>query len=167
LLAKRLFHALTRLVRTYQFRDRERVGYHGVTVTQVYALEIVARREPLTVGELAEELGLDKSTASRVVDAMSRAGLVQRAVHPSDGRALALSLTDSGLRTYRGIEADIVSEVARVLRAVSPGSGTDVARFIETLADAVQARPVLRNDPVPASAREARRRTSGVHRRRT
>ena len=65
--ARAVHEALSDLVRVYQFRDRDRICCHDVSVTQCYALEALIRRGPITLGELAAELYLDKSTASRVV----------------------------------------------------------------------------------------------------
>ena len=70
--AARLYDALSDLIRVYQFRDRDRICCHDLSVTQCYALEALVRRGPLTMNELAARLFLDKSTASRVVDALER-----------------------------------------------------------------------------------------------
>src|SRR4026208_275729 len=67
--ARSSHEALAALVRVYQFRDRDRICCHDVSVTQCYALEALIRRGELTLNELARELYLDKSTASRVGDA--------------------------------------------------------------------------------------------------
>ena len=42
-------------------------------------VRVVESREPLAVGELADRSGLPKSTTSRLVGALERQGLVQRA----------------------------------------------------------------------------------------
>ncbi|MHA6785646.1 MarR family winged helix-turn-helix transcriptional regulator [Pseudonocardia saturnea] len=59
-------------------------------------LVAIARSAPLRLVELAEEFGLDKSTMSRQVSALLRAGLVHRSPDPLDGRAFLLELTDEG-----------------------------------------------------------------------
>src|SRR5262245_14728391 len=77
--AESLHAALSELVRVYQFRDRDRICCHDVSVTQCYALEALLRRGPSSLNELASELYLDKSTASRVVATLRRKGYVTRA----------------------------------------------------------------------------------------
>jgi len=62
--AARLYAALSELVRVYQFRDRDRICCHDISVTQCYALEALVRRGPRTLNELAGDVYLDKSTAS-------------------------------------------------------------------------------------------------------
>src|SRR5687767_3520590 len=84
--ARALYGALSDLIRVYQFRDRDRICCHDVSVSQCYALEALVRRGGMTLNDLAAHLYLDKSTASRVVDALERKGYVTRTSHPSDRR---------------------------------------------------------------------------------
>src|ERR1041384_3804233 len=106
--ATRLYAALSDLVRVYQFRDRDRICCHDVSVTQCYALEALIRRGPITLSELAAELYLDKSTASRVVGALERKRYVARSPHPTDGRAVLLRPTAAGDRLYAMIRKDLI-----------------------------------------------------------
>ena len=77
-----LHDALSELVRVYQFRDRDRICCHDISVTQCYALEALLRRGPSGLNELAAELYLDKSTASRVVATLERKRYISRAPPP-------------------------------------------------------------------------------------
>ena len=72
--AEALHEALSGLVRLYQFRDRDQICCFDVSVPQCYGLEALVQEGPLTLGELASRLYLEKSTASRVVDALERKG---------------------------------------------------------------------------------------------
>src|ERR1044071_10417005 len=73
-----LYDALEDLLRVYQFRDRDRICCFDVSVSQCYALEGLVRRGGMTLNDLAAFLYIDKSTASRVVDALERKGYVAR-----------------------------------------------------------------------------------------
>jgi DNA-binding MarR family transcriptional regulator len=128
--AAAVFDVMTELLRVYQFRDRDRVASHGLTVTQTYALEIVIRRGEVTAKELALELALEKSTVSRLVEAMAESRLVDRMDHPHDARSLLLRATALGQRRYQAVRRDIVHENAAVLRGLS---GAQRATFIATL----------------------------------
>jgi hypothetical protein len=75
-LGARIHEALTQLVRVYQFRDRDRICRYDVSVTQCYAVEALVKQGPLRLQALAEQMFLDKSTASRVVDTLERKGYV-------------------------------------------------------------------------------------------
>ena len=55
-----------------QFRDRDRICCHDISVTQCYALETLVQQGPVRLSGLAERLFLDKSTTSRVVSTLVR-----------------------------------------------------------------------------------------------
>src|SRR5262245_55668587 len=74
--------AVADLVRVYQFRDRDRICCHDVSVTQCYALETLVAHGPLRLSGLAERLFLDKSTTSRVVAALVKKGYVEQGPDP-------------------------------------------------------------------------------------
>jgi DNA-binding MarR family transcriptional regulator len=84
---------------------------HGLTVPQflvVMALFRQARHEwaPLTQAEVGTRLGMDANTTSQIVRGLERRDLVQRSRHAEDARAMALTLTESGLETARTASAD-------------------------------------------------------------
>jgi DNA-binding MarR family transcriptional regulator len=138
--AAALFAAMTELLRIYQFRDRDKVGYHGLTITQSYAMEIVIRRGGLTLNDLAAELGLDKSTVSRIVDGLERKRAIRRAPNPDDGRSMLIQATASGEDRRTRIEADIVAENAKVLAAFSPAARRQIVPIIRALSRAAKTR---------------------------
>ncbi|KRV46980.1 MarR family transcriptional regulator [Wenjunlia vitaminophila] len=53
---------------------------------------------PMGVKALAESMGIDSSTVTRQVAPLVESGLVERASHPEDGRAVVLELTTRGLQ---------------------------------------------------------------------
>ena len=59
-------------------------------------LESIAEREPATLNQVAEAIGRGAPAVSRSVDALVRAGLVERMQDPHNRRRLALRLTQAG-----------------------------------------------------------------------
>lgn len=59
-------------------------------------LQAIAGKEPATLGEVAKILGRGAPAVSRSVDALVRAGLVERTQDPNNRRRLALRLTGEG-----------------------------------------------------------------------
>jgi DNA-binding MarR family transcriptional regulator len=77
-------------------------------------------RHDVTTVELARYLGITKQSASEVVGALERNGIVRRAPHPSDGRARVLLLTeegrtklDDGRRRWHEVEREWADLVGR------------------------------------------------------
>jgi MarR family transcriptional regulator, 2-MHQ and catechol-resistance regulon repressor len=138
--AAALHAAVSDLVRVYQFRDRDRICCHDISVTQCYALELLAERGPLRMGALAEQLFLDKSTTSRVVTTLVRKGYVEQKPDAADGRAVALSVTRAGRGLYERITDDLVEQQEALLSDLDPALRDGVTRVIRRLAEAADAR---------------------------
>jgi DNA-binding MarR family transcriptional regulator len=144
--AAELQRRLAALMRIVQFRDRDRICCHDVSVTQCYALETLVLRGPLTLGELATQLYLDKSTASRVVDALEAKGYAERRPHPEDGRSRLLAATAAGRRLHARIEADLEAEAAALLAGVAPSVRRAMAALLAGLTRAVETRMGCRSN---------------------
>jgi DNA-binding MarR family transcriptional regulator len=138
--AEALHGALSDLVRIYQFRDRDRICCYDISVTQCYALEALVTHGPMRSQALAEQLLLDKSTTTRVVDALERKGYVERATAADDARAVSLAVTRSGRSLYEKINRELVVQQAELLADLDPAVRANVTAVIRRVAQAAQAR---------------------------
>jgi DNA-binding MarR family transcriptional regulator len=138
--AEALQAAVSELVRVYQFRDRDAICCHDISVTQCYALEALVEHGPMRLGALAGRLYLDKSTASRVVGALVRKGYVEHRPEEDDRRAIALSATRAGRRLHARITGDLVDQQRALVEALDPTVRAAVVRVIRTLARSADAR---------------------------
>jgi len=59
-------------------------------------LSAIGSKEPVTLNEVAKTVGRGAPAVSRSVDALVRAGLVERTQDPNNRRRLALKLTQAG-----------------------------------------------------------------------
>jgi DNA-binding MarR family transcriptional regulator len=80
-----------------------------VTAPQHRLMVLLAGHGPQTVGDLAAELNVNSSSATRQCDRLERKGLVSRQRSPVDGRSVVVSLTSAG--------RSLVDAVTRVRRA--------------------------------------------------
>lgn len=83
---------LSRLVT--QRYDRE-LAPSGLNVNQ-YSILRRATRQPRPVGELARELGMDRTTLTRDLKPLAAAGWIQLAAGPTDGRQRCIHVTSAG-----------------------------------------------------------------------
>jgi MarR family 2-MHQ and catechol resistance regulon transcriptional repressor len=132
--------AVAELVRVYQFRDRDRICCHDISVTQCYALETLVEHAPMRLSVLAERLFLDKSTTSRVVGTLVKKGYVQQRSDETDGRASALYVTATGRRLYKRITEDLVAQQKQLLQDLDPEVREAVVKVIRGLARAADSR---------------------------
>lgn len=63
------------------------------------------RAGTLSLNDLADILGLDKSTMSRTINNLMNDGLVIRELDAKDRRFVRIELTEGGVKKYEGIEA--------------------------------------------------------------
>lgn len=138
--AHALHTALSGLLRLYQFRDRDKICCHDISVTQCYALEALVENGPLRSLALSEALMLDKSTTTRVVDALVRKGYVERTTDLEDGRAVSLRVTIAGRRLYNRINDELVAEQVELLRGLDPAARAGAIEVLNRLARLAEAR---------------------------
>jgi MarR family 2-MHQ and catechol resistance regulon transcriptional repressor len=132
--------AVADLVRVYQFRDRDRICCHDISVTQCYALETLVEHGPMRLSALAERLFLDKSTTSRVVNTLVRKGYVEQRPDATDGRATTIRAARQGQRLVGRITAELVEQQKALLQDLDPDVRAGVVQVIRRLATAADAR---------------------------
>jgi len=132
--------AVGELVRVYQFRDRDRICCHDISVTQCHALEALVEHGPMRLSELTERLFLDKSTTSRVVRTLVTKGYVTQQQDARDGRATTLSATPAGRRLCARITDDLVEQQKALIADLDPDVRAGVVDVIRRLARAADAR---------------------------
>lgn len=138
--AERLYDLFAELVRGYQFRDREGICCHGLSVSQCHTLDLLDRRGPMTMGELAGSLYLEVSTMTRVVDQLVLRQLASRAADPKDRRVCRILITRKGRSLLTDIRAELIAEHEMVLRNVAPGSREAVISAVSHLLSAFNER---------------------------
>ena len=138
--AAELQAAVADLVRVYQFRDRDRICCHDISVTQCHALESLVEHGPMRLSALAERLFLDKSTTSRVVGTLVKKGYVEQGADAEDGRAIALRVTRQGRSLCARITDDLVEQQRLLLQDLDPEIRSGVVEVLRRLARAADAR---------------------------
>jgi DNA-binding MarR family transcriptional regulator len=128
--------------------DADLVARHGLTSRDYEALLFLAN-EPdrnLPMGELANRTMLTRSGVTRLVDGLTKIGLVERVSCPEDARVSYAQLTDAGYQRLReagrthveGIRAaflrhfseDEIAQLAELLGRL-PGAGDGPACTVE------------------------------------
>lgn len=145
-----LYEALNQLVRVHQFRDRDRICCYDVSVTQCYAVETLVKRGALRLQVLAEEMFLDKSTASRVIDTLERKGYVSRVEDNEDRRAVRIQATDAGRELYAKIRADLIAEERAMIENLSAEARQGALRLLRQITRATEIRCGLMSEFRPA-----------------
>ncbi len=100
-------------------------------------LEVLAAApSPLSVSELADEIGVDQPRASRLVQQSVELGLVQREADPTDARRTRIVLTAEGERLIGGFRGRRRGAVEQALADFSDAERAELARLLTRLAAA-------------------------------
>lgn len=128
-LATSLRDAITRLNR--RVRQARPVG--DLTVTQLSALTSLQLAGALTPRELSDIERVQPPTMTKIVAKLEERGLVRRTPHPTDGRQVILSATESGREVIVGFERIRDEWLANRLAALSPAERDTLRQAAEIL----------------------------------
>jgi DNA-binding MarR family transcriptional regulator len=119
----------------------------SLTLSQYGLLQPLADADGARVRELAERAGIAPSTATRILDALERRGIVDRRPSSGDRRGVRITLTPAGRRVLdgedgwmRARERELYASLPADERALAPDLLERLATFIDELAAGPNAR---------------------------
>jgi DNA-binding MarR family transcriptional regulator len=138
--ASRVWAAMRDLAASYPAKDALRDALNlGRGSGRVKALMWIAEG-PLSLGGVAEAVGVDAPYATLIVDTLEERGLVERRADPADRRRKLVTLTPQG--------KEAVARLIRIQREPPPGFGNLSPAELDTLEDLVRR---LASRPGPAA----------------
>lgn len=124
LIGDRFINAVRVMLRSSKRQLMERnlyqVGDRQLTPVQVLGLESLVTADRWRMRDIAAELGVDPSTASRTLAPLVDLGLAERYTDPDDRRQVLICATDEGRTVCDRITEGRRSMMRRVLSAMSP-----------------------------------------------
>jgi len=129
----RLRESIRLLARKLGFLDKAEASCCGVTFSQCHALVEIGRAGSISVNELADLLGLDKSTMSRTVNNLVEQGLVTRELDPGDRRYVRIGLTEGGRKVFSRIESGMSDYFQSVYNNIPETKRAQVLESLEIL----------------------------------
>ncbi|MHA0036746.1 MarR family winged helix-turn-helix transcriptional regulator [Deinococcus sp. PESE-13] len=109
------------------------------SATQCALLTTLEREGEQTLTALTRSLNLDKAWVSRTTDQMVEEGLLVKAPHPTDRRALLLQLTDVGHQAARSLNSQLNIQASRVLERLPGQERPEVLQLLASLETALRA----------------------------
>jgi DNA-binding MarR family transcriptional regulator len=111
-----------------------------VTLPQFRLLVVLSTNGNAKLVTLAELLGVNPSTAMRMLDRLIAVGLAEREVNPANRRETVLRVTSEGRRLVEDVTAGRRSEIAAIVERLAPEQRT-------ALVDALTAFTVAGGEP--------------------
>lgn len=106
------------LVRRLGILEKSDFSCCGISLAQCHAVVEIGRRGKINLNDLAELLGVDKSTMSRTINNLVESGLAARDLDGGDRRYVVIQLTEAGERFYENTETGMEKYFQAVLRRI-------------------------------------------------
>jgi DNA-binding MarR family transcriptional regulator len=116
-----------------------------VTLPQLRVLVIAHGEGPLTVGSVAQALGVHASNASRLCDRLVSVGFLDRTGNPVDRRQVQLTLTPAGRALVDRVMGHRRTAIDAVLLGMAPEERDTLARALQSFSEAAERAPVDRS----------------------
>lgn len=107
----------------------------GITPPRYSAMVIVSLNPGLKLTQLAKIMGIARSGAVILVDALEELGYMERQPAPEDRRAFSLALTPKGRTDLAKISAVVKDQDQRVTSALSTSEQAELHRLLLKLCD--------------------------------
>ncbi|MCW2948912.1 MAG: transcriptional regulator [Actinoallomurus sp.] len=107
-----------------------------VTLPQFRMLVMLATHGEMKLVTLAERLAVNPSTATRMVDRLTGAGLIDRDVNPENRREVALRLTEPGRQIVDEVTAHRRTEIAAVVARMPADQRSGLVTALRAFTDA-------------------------------
>ncbi|MEU6982124.1 MarR family transcriptional regulator [Streptomyces sp. NPDC046324] len=114
----------------------------SITLPQFRMLVVLSTHGPAKLVALADHLGVQPSTAMRMVDRLIASGLMHRRTNPDNRRETELSLTEEGSRVVQDVTARRRAEITDVLRRLEPARRSALVEALDAFNAAGQELPV-------------------------
>ncbi|WP_205093782.1 MarR family winged helix-turn-helix transcriptional regulator [Thalassobacillus pellis] len=76
----------------------------ALTPSEIHTIDAIGLEHGILMSELADRLGVTKGAITQIVTRKKMKELVKRTPHPTDSRAVLVSLTEKGKDAYRAHE---------------------------------------------------------------
>lgn len=113
------------------------VGADALEPGQMDALDLLVQRDAWRMGDLADALRIDPSSATRAVQRLVRAGLAERSASPGDKRVVMVSATQAGHQRHAAAARRRSEALARILAAYDPAERATLVDLLERFVDAI------------------------------
>ena len=125
------------LVRHLGILEKTDLSCCGVTLAQCHAIVEIGRKGKINLNDLADLLGVDKSTMSRTINNLVEAGLAARDLDNQDRRYVVIQLTEDGRRFFENTEAGMERYFENVLGRISEDKRSQVLESLTLLINAI------------------------------
>jgi len=129
-------------------RSRRPSGPDELSETEFITLDLLAKEQPLTIGEVQKKIGVVPAQMSRIVRALEEQGgrgFVECSINPNDRRRVDISLTKAGEDAHHKFMAIRLGSMNEVLCVLEPDDRKNFMRIMRVLKTAFEERLQVAN----------------------
>lgn len=147
--------ALRRLMRATDLDAKKLARRTKLSTSQLLVMELLAASGELTVGHIAEKVGLAQATITVIVDRLGDRALVSRQRSDVDRRRVQVSLTEKGQQLFARAPTALQTRFLGNFAGLKRWEKTAILSSLERLADLMEvedldASPVLETGTIEA-----------------
>ncbi|MGD8324236.1 MAG: MarR family transcriptional regulator [Gammaproteobacteria bacterium] len=145
---RQVLSAIRRLIRATDSNAKKLARRTNLSISQLLVLELLGERAELTIGGIAERVGLAQATVTGIVDTLARRSLVARQRGNDDRRVVEVSVTRKGREFLDKAPVALQTRFLRNFAALRGWEKMAILSSLERLADLmevedVEASPIL------------------------
>lgn len=126
-------------VRSFGLLDQDRTPCgQPMSPSQAHALQELGQGDGISQQALAEQLGLDKSTISRLVIQLIERGWVVKNANAKNRREVQLSLTQRGQTVLEGVQESASAEFRALWEHLPPSKRPQILESLSLLTNALK-----------------------------
>ncbi len=115
----------------------------GLSPTDLWLLDGIARHGPLRASDIAAWQGVDRSTMTAQLRRLTARDLVDRETDPADGRAVLVRVSEAGRRLHAAVTHSGAQVLDALLADWDPADRQELAHLLTRFADST-GRPLQR-----------------------
>ncbi|MFL5666963.1 MAG: MarR family winged helix-turn-helix transcriptional regulator [Ktedonobacteraceae bacterium] len=118
------------------------VRHAEITPEQYWLLRLLSRAGPLSIGELASQLGIAMSSATSACKRLEKAGLLTRARRTEDERVVQVALTEQGRARIEAWKQRKREALTKLLSVLDQHEQEELQRMLERVLEAAGAHEI-------------------------
>lgn len=127
----RLNYSAYRLGRAFNRFAENSALAHGITLSQLFVLQVLGEGLPLSNAQLARRTFVSSQAAHTVSNELIEAGLVERGDHPTNRRVRLVRLTERGWAVLEACHAELRTHEDRLTAALGEEFGASLAELLD------------------------------------
>ena len=132
-LSSRVFRSFLNTLRLHRRVMVRTLGGQGAHPGQAFCLRLLSANDGITQRDIADELHLSRPTVSKMLQAMEKAGAVERRPDENDQRLTRVYVTDVGRRLEKKLRAVSAGYIMETIGTLPEQDRRELGRLLDDL----------------------------------